>query len=336
MDLTELYNTPAAKTNPRCENCSILQVKKPVHAYIDHETVGQVDVLFLVDSLVWNGFSIEHLNASEEGLFDRYIKPIMKNTSWTVLASVKCPDVKEKEMKPNDMRACRSFLDETISVVKPKLIFTCGNLPLKMLMKESGITNKRGVTYYYKEIPVIPLFHPMSVILEPRNMTLFQMDIHNGYNKYILHDTTPPKVEWRVITDFYDYSWLISTGQTIAIDIETTGLNFLTDKIQTVGITYKEDDQLYQLIIPVFHKEAPQERTWISAVTQFLRGVCGNPSNKKILQNAKFDMKFLLALGITVINVDDTKLKSHLVNENMPKALRDLVKQFFPEHLQEL
>ena len=336
MDLDTLYNQAPAKQHPYCTDCSILKVKKHCHSIEDYLNLAQVDVLFLVDSLVWNGFSVEHLNASEEGLFDRYVKPIMKNTSWTILASVKCPDVKDKEMKPKDMEACRKFLDETIVQVRPKLIFTCGNLPLKMLVKESGIGNKRGSTYYYEDIPVIPLFHPMSVILEPRNMTLFQMDVKNGYNKYILKDTTPPKVDWTIVTDFLDHQCLISTGETISIDIETTGLNFLTDKIQTVGISYKDGEQLKQLIIPVFHKEAPQDGTWISEIKEFLQAVCANPSNKKILQNAKFDMKFLLALGIVVVNVWDTKLESHLVNENLPKSLRDLVKQHFPENLEEL
>jgi len=338
MELDALYNLTPTKTHPWCTDCSILQVKKPCHTVIDYAEAKQADVLFLVDSLVWNGFSVEHLNASEEGLFDRYIKPIMKDTSWTILASVKCPDVKDKEMKPKDMNACRQFLDETIKRVKPKLIFTCGNLPLKMVVKESGIGNKRGSTYYYNEIPVIPLFHPMSVILEPRNMTLFQMDVHNGYNKYILHDTTPPKVEWTVVDEstWFKYDFLTTTDKKISIDIETTGLNFLRDKIQTVGITYKDGEQLKQLIIPLFHKEAPQLADWVDIVTFFLNKVCSNPKNKKVLQNAKFDMKFLLGIGVRIVNVDDTMLKSHLVDENMPKSLRDLVKQFFPENLEEL
>lgn len=336
MDLETLFKPADSEIHPYCKGCSIRSIKKPFHAMLDYEKVGQVDVLFLVDSLVWDGFSANHLSVSEEGLFDRYVKSIMKDTSWTILASVKCPDVKEKEMTPTNRNACRNHLTATINKVKPKLIFTCGNLPLVMLLKESGVNAKRGSSYYYGDIPVVPLFHPMQVILEPRRLTLFQMDIHNGYNKYILHDTNPPKVDWTIVEDFYQYDWLISTGKTISIDIETTGLNFLKDKIQTVGISYQDGEQLKQLIIPVFHKEAPTHPTWIDEVKRFLVHVCANPSNRKILQNAKFDMKFLLGLGITVTNVYDTKLESHFVNENLPKSLRDLVKQHFPEALDDL
>ena len=338
MELDNLYLPGQQRTEKYCENCSIRKIKKPIYAVRDYHGVEHVEVLFLVDSLVWDGFDITNLNASEEGLFDRYVKPIMKDTKWTILASVKCPDVKEKDMTPGNREACRNFLAETIKETSPKLIFTCGNLPLRMLLKESGVTNKRGSTYYYEGIPVIPLFHPMSVVLEPRNMTLFQMDIHNGYNKYILKDTNVPKVEWDVADwDWHTkYSHLEETDQTISIDIETTGLNFLKDKIQTIGITWEKDGQLKQLIIPMFHKEAPQEAHWITNNIDTLKLICENPRNRKILQNSKFDMKFLLALGIRIVNVDDTMLFSHFVNENMPKSLRDLVKQFFPDHLEEL
>ena len=336
MQLDNLYLQGTPKIEKYCEGCSIRKSKKPCYAIRDYNGVGHIDVLFLVDSLVWNGFTVINLNSSEEVLFDRYVKPLMKDSSWSILASVKCPDVKEKDMSPANKNSCRNFLNETIKETTPNLIFTCGNLPLQMLLKESGISNKRGTTYYYEEIPVIPLFHPMSVVLEPRHLTLFQQDIFNGYNKYILHDTTPPKVEWKVLDDFIDYDWLISTGNTISIDIETTGLNFLTDKIQTVGISYKEGEQLKQIIIPMFHKEAPQDSGWIPSAIEFLQGVCGNPSNKKILQSAKFDMKFLLGLGIEVVNTYDTKLFSHLCNENLPKSLRDLVARYYPEHLEEL
>ena len=66
-----------------------------------------------------------------------------------------------------------------------------------------------------------------------------------------------------------------------------------------------------------------------------LNNIFSNPRNKKILQNAKFDLKFLYGQGIKFVNVWDTKLMSHFIREDAPKSLMDLVKQYFPEYLKE-
>ena len=65
-----------------------------------------------------------------------------------------------------------------------------------------------------------------------------------------------------------------------------------------------------------------------------MKWVLENQANKKILQNCKFDIKFLLKYGISPVNVYDTKIMAHLYNEVLPKSLMDLVKLFFPEELE--
>ena len=64
---------------------------------------------------------------------------------------------------------------------------------------------------------------------------------------------------------------------------------------------------------------------------EFLCQVMGNKNNRKILQNANFDLKFLKLYGVEeVYNVWDTKLMQHCFNEDIPKSLRDLLMYYFP------
>ena len=65
-----------------------------------------------------------------------------------------------------------------------------------------------------------------------------------------------------------------------------------------------------------------------------MKEVLENPHNRKILQNCKFDIKFLLKFGVSPVNVWDTKIMAHMYNEILPKSLMDLVKLFFPEELE--
>ena len=67
-----------------------------------------------------------------------------------------------------------------------------------------------------------------------------------------------------------------------------------------------------------------------------IRNILENTKNKKVFHNAKFDLKFLINHGISPKNVWDTKIMHHLINENVPKGLMDLVKIYFPEELENL
>jgi ribonuclease D len=65
---------------------------------------------------------------------------------------------------------------------------------------------------------------------------------------------------------------------------------------------------------------------------KFICKVMANKNNRKVLQNAGFDLKFLKRYGVDeVYNVYDTKLLQHLYKEDVPKSLADLVYYYFPE-----
>ena len=206
-------------------------------------------------------------------------------------------------------------------------------------IKKSGITNKRGKTFDYNGIPVIPIMHPASIAIEPKLVTLFQQDIRNGYNKYVLNKSSNLLVNYDIVTSLEDLDLCIGHLQTtdvdIAVDIETTGLDFKKDSIMTIAISYKRDGEYKQVIIPYIHKESPFSEEDRKTVAIMLNNIFSNPNNKKILQNAKFDLKFLYGQGINFVNVWDTKLMSHFIREDAPKSLMDLVKQYFPEYLKD-
>ena len=67
-----------------------------------------------------------------------------------------------------------------------------------------------------------------------------------------------------------------------------------------------------------------------------LRQILENPKSRKVFHNAKFDLKFLINYGIYPKNVWDTKIMHHLLDENLPKSLMDLVKLYFPTELESL
>ena len=154
-----------------------------------------------------------------------------------------------------------------------------------------------------------------------------------AFNIFILEGRSKSNFEYEVINTnakFKSLKHLYPTLTPVACDIETTGFNFLTDKIQTIAFSHESGTY----VIPWEHKDTPEELD-SKVTTGVVEKILTNPANIKIFQNAKFDLKFLHTKGIQAVNVWDTKVMQHLVNENAPKSLNDLVNMYFPEELEE-
>jgi hypothetical protein len=336
--MSELRNIYAGHKPPcpnaLCEGCTILEQNKPAYAEMDYEFLEEGEVLFLSDSYRYKYGQMEPFYKKEKDLIEKHYPSKLQYA-----VAVKCPTVKEGDMTPNNMKLCRAHLEATIDKVKPRLVYTCGNLAMKMLIKKSGIMDKRGKSYEYTtesghNCIVVPIYHPYTVIREPRHTYLFETDIKNAYEKYVLGKKTERNFAYEVITEERKLDWLVNelkdTNETIAVDIETTGLNFRTDKIQTIAIALEGKTW----VIPLDHKDSPffgNPYVW-----QGLHQILGNPNNKKVFHNAKFDVKFLLNHGIEPTNVWDTKIMHHFLNETAPKGLMDLVKLYFADELENL
>ena len=189
INLHSLYATE--ECNSFCSGCTILQKKKPVYCVEDYLHLKASDVLFLSDSIKHRFGSSYAFSKQELTLISEFFP----GETYQVAAAVKCPSVKEADMLPSNMEACRNYLQATIDKVKPRLVYVCGNLAMKMMIKKSGITSKRGKSYEFTTASghstiVVPIFHPYSVVKEPRHRLLFETDIRNAYEKYVLGKRT--------------------------------------------------------------------------------------------------------------------------------------------------
>lgn len=322
--------------NPKCEGCSILCQDKPEHTILDYIGKEPVDILFISDSFRY-GYDGSITVFSDKEI-DLIVENIPKNCKWAVSPAVKCPSVKEKDMKTADMHICRQFIQETILQYKPKLVFVCGNLALKMVTKKSGIMDKRGSSLLESfgdfEYTVVPIYHPYSVVMEPKFKYLFDLDIKNGIDKVILKKSDVGTFHYSLISNASELKQVerdILSAPIKSLDIETTGLDFTTDSVHTVAITYSIDAPT--IVIPIDHKDSLLNKEDRLYCIEFLKTM-GKDSTIKILHNCKFDFKFLKNLGIELNNMWDTKVMAHLIDENTPKSLKDLVKEYFPLELE--
>jgi len=82
---------------------------------------------------------------------------------------VKCRPPGNRDPKPDEIAACRPYLERQISLIGPRVLVTLGNFAAKLLLETTtGITKLRGQSYPYGGegggLVLVPTFHPAAAL----------------------------------------------------------------------------------------------------------------------------------------------------------------------------
>ena len=93
---------------------------------------------------------------------------------------VKCRPPNNRTPQPDEVAACRPFLDGQIEAIGPRVIVALGKPAASLLLgRDVAITKIRGTWHEYRGIPVMPTFHPAFVLRQytPENRRLVWQDL---------------------------------------------------------------------------------------------------------------------------------------------------------------
>lgn len=100
--------------------------------------------------------------ASKEGIAIRRADVYICNV-------VKCRPPENRAPEPDEMEICGQFLFRQLMALKPRAICALGATAAKALLgSREGITKMRGRWHKWRDIPVMPTYHP-SYLLRPYN-----------------------------------------------------------------------------------------------------------------------------------------------------------------------
>jgi len=79
---------------------------------------------------------------------------------------------------PEEIEACRPFLEEQLAIVQPRVICTLGAVATKALLgPQATISAVRGQVRDYRGVPVVPTFHPAYLLRNPSAKRLAWADL---------------------------------------------------------------------------------------------------------------------------------------------------------------
>ncbi|MHB1988029.1 MAG: uracil-DNA glycosylase [Acidimicrobiales bacterium] len=82
-----------------------------------------------------------------------------------VANAVKCRPPQNRDPLPDEIAACRPYLQAQLDLVDPRVVVTLGNFATRLLLGTSeGITSLRGHAYQFGSGTLVPTFHPAAAL----------------------------------------------------------------------------------------------------------------------------------------------------------------------------
>ncbi len=103
---------------------------------------------------------------------DTWLKAVNLNRFKNCFISniVKCRPPKNRDPEIAESSACLPYLERQIDLLKPRIILTLGRISSQILTGETaGIGSLHGRLFTYRNIPLLPTYHPSAVL---RNQSL--------------------------------------------------------------------------------------------------------------------------------------------------------------------
>ena len=90
---------------------------------------------------------------------------------------VKCRPPGNRDLLRAEIKECKTYLDQQIKLIKPKIIVALGNISARALLdSDDSLATLRGKKHQYKpgNIPLIVMYHP---VLWPQQQPAFRDDL---------------------------------------------------------------------------------------------------------------------------------------------------------------
>ena len=118
-----------------------------------------------------------------------------------------------------------------------------------------------------------------------------------------------------------------SKAKTIAIDTETTGLDYMDTDLVGISLSYKAGEAYY---IPIKHLDDTVNQLHQDLVLDILRPILETSKNKIIGQNIKFDRNVLAKYGIRISSIkNDTMMMSYVLDASATRHNLDALSSYY-------
>jgi len=250
-------------------------------------------------------------------VFDEILERVgLKREDVFITNVVRCRPPQNRNPKPSEIRACLPFLLEEIKKVKPNVIVPLGNVALKALTDLTGVSYFEGKILFHPVFDcfIIPCLHPAALFRDLQENLFYRFKrttevfrLVKEFRNVKLRRVKRTRLIVEDITSFRKLLTLCAHSDEFGFDIETSGFDFLSDKILGLSFSFF-DKKFVDFFVPVKNVDFEELKKFFENRKTVLVG-----------HNVKFDARFLLSqFGIDLFKgpVFDTMIAYYLLNED--------------------
>jgi len=90
---------------------------------------------------------------------------------------IKCRPPANREPQPDELQACRPYIDQQLALIKPKLVITLGRYSMELVFSGVSITRVHGIPKKVGDLVYFPMFHPAAALHQPKYRSLIEQDM---------------------------------------------------------------------------------------------------------------------------------------------------------------
>jgi len=224
---------------------------------------------------------------------------------------VKCANTPGRKLSKTFIKKCSSlWLTKEIELVQPKVILALGQDASSFFGKKFVVNS-----YFYNNnynCWIVVTHHPARLLRTYNDKLHQELKMAFIIAKNLLHQSNSSVIKSNAqYIESISIDALNRLGTLVAIDLETTGLNFLTDSIRAVGVSNGNTS----IGFPFNEQNKKVFQEWYR-------------DKSFILHNAKFDYKFLKKEDIKIAVHFDTKLAHSVIDRDSPNGLSELALKY--------
>ncbi len=115
------------------------------------------------------------------GAAGKFLEELLANISMTreqvyIANVIKCRPPGNRDPQPEELTACKPYLDRQIELIQPKVIVTLGRFSMYRYFPGQSISKIHGQPKQAGSVLVVPMFHPAAALHQPKWRPLIEAD----------------------------------------------------------------------------------------------------------------------------------------------------------------
>jgi len=116
------------------------------------------------------------VGAAGQYLNELLVKVGLKREEVYITNVIKCRPPGNRDPQPDEIAACRPYLDRQIDLLRPRLVVTLGRFSMERYFPGASISRIHGQPKRVGSVIYYPMFHPAAALHQPRWKSLLDED----------------------------------------------------------------------------------------------------------------------------------------------------------------